>query len=163
MIYSLNPLINTNNFFGNNALRFPVSVFDSIVGAALQQRILIVRIFSTALAIIFTIGSSLADAAGDIANGKDLYAQRCAACHSVDFNSVGPAHAGVFGRKAGTAPNYTYSAALKTSAVVWSDDTLAQWLEDPEKLIPGQKMWISVPTAGDRQDLIAYLKSLGKK
>lgn len=121
------------------------------------------RIFSTTLAIILTIGSSLADAAGDIAKGKDLYALRCAACHSADYNGVGPAHAGVFGRKAGTAPNYTYSPALKASAVVWSDDTLAQWLADPEKLIPGQKMWITVPTDGDRQDLIAYLKSLGKK
>ena len=121
------------------------------------------RLFAIILTTILAIGSSLAYAEGDVARGKDLYAQRCAACHSVDFNGVGPAHAGVFGRKAGTAPNYTYSPAVKASSVVWSDDTLAQWLADPEKLIPGQKMWFAVPLAGERQDLIAYLKSLGKK
>ena len=121
------------------------------------------RLFAIILTSILASGSSLASAEGDVARGKDLYAQRCAACHSVDFNGVGPAHAGVFGRKAGTAPNYTYSPALKASDVVWSDDTLAQWLADPEKLIPGQKMWVSVPVAGERQDLIAYLKTLGKK
>lgn len=109
------------------------------------------------------MGRSLAYAQGDAARGMELYAQRCAACHSLDFNGVGPAHAGVFGRKAGTALNYSYSPALKASSVVWSDDTLAQWLADPEKLIPGQKMWFAVPVADERQDLIAYLKSLGKK
>ena len=121
------------------------------------------RLFAIILTSILAMGSSLAYAEGDVARGKDLYTQRCAACHSANYNGVGPAHAGVFGRKAGTAPNYTYSPALKASDVVWSDDTLAQWLADPEKLIPGQKMWMTVPTAGDRQDLIAYLKSLGKK
>ncbi len=121
------------------------------------------RLFSTSLILILTIGGSLAHAEGDLIKGKDLYAVRCAACHSADYNGVGPAHAGVFGRKAGTAPNFSYSPALKASSVVWSDDSLAQWLSDPEKLIPGQKMWIMVPAAGDRQDLIAYLKSLRKK
>ena len=121
------------------------------------------RLFAIILTSISAMGGSLAYAEGDVARGKDLYTQRCAACHSASYNGVGPAHAGVFGRKAGTAPNYTYSPALKASDVVWSDDTLAQWLADPEKLIPGQKMWMTVPTAGDRQDLIAYLKSLGKK
>ena len=113
--------------------------------------------------MMLTIGSSSAHAAGNAAKGKDLYVMRCAACHAVNYNGVGPAHAGVFGRKVGTAPNYTYSPALKASAVVWTDDTLAQWLADPEKLVAGQKMWITVPTAVDRQDLIAYLKSLVKK
>lgn len=121
------------------------------------------RLFPMVLITVLTVGCSLAHADGDVARGKDLYVLRCAACHSVEYNGVGPAHAGVFGRKAGTAPNYSYSPALKMSGVVWSEDTLARWLADPEKLVPGQKMWITVPTAGDRQDLIAYLKSLPKK
>ena len=121
------------------------------------------RVSTITLTTLLSIGSSLAYAEGDVARGNELYAQRCAACHSPDFNGVGPAHAGVFGRKAGTALNYSYSSALKASSVIWSEDTLAQWLADPEKLIPGQKMWFAVPVAGERQDLIAYLKSLGKK
>jgi cytochrome c len=119
------------------------------------------HIFTTVL-VILTAGSTWA-ADGDAAKGKDLYSLRCAACHSVDYNGAGPAHAGVFGRKAGSVPNFSYSPALKSSSILWSSDTLNQWLADPEKLIPGQKMWIAVPGASDRLDLIAYLKSLPKK
>ena len=82
----------------------------------------------------------------------------CVACHSIDYNGVGPAHKGLFGRKAGTRPDYVYSPAVKASSIVWSDKTLDKWLANPEKLIPGQKMGFMVPAAKDRADLIAYLK-----
>ena len=82
----------------------------------------------------------------------------CVACHSIDYNGVGPAHKGLFGRKAGTRPDYVYSPAAKASSIVWSDKTLDKWLANPEKLIPGQKMGFMVPAAKDRADLIAYLK-----
>jgi cytochrome c len=121
-----------------------------------------VRLIFANLSVILTVGSTWA-ADGDAVKGKDLYSLRCAACHSVEYNGAGPAHAGVFGRKAGAVPNFSYSPALHSSSIVWSNETLSQWLADPEKLIPGQKMWLAVPGAGDRQDLIAYLKSLPKK
>jgi len=98
-------------------------------------------------------------AGGDAANGATLYASRCIGCHSIDANRVGPAHRGVFGRKAGSVADYAYSPALRKSKVVWGDKTLEQWLANPEKLIPGQKMAYSVPNAQDRADLIAYLKT----
>ncbi|HXF78688.1 MAG TPA: c-type cytochrome [Usitatibacter sp.] len=98
--------------------------------------------------------------AGDAARGKDLYETDCTVCHSVDRNKVGPAHKGVFGRKAGSAPGYSYSAAVASSGVVWNEETLARWLTDPEKFIPGQKMGVSVPDAKEREDLVAYLKTL---
>ena len=96
---------------------------------------------------------------GDAAKGKTTYAQRCGTCHSIEFNGAGPAHHGVFGRKAGTVANFTYSTALKASGVTWTNETLEKWLSDPEKFIPGQKMWISVPDAVERQDIIAYLRT----
>ena len=37
------------------------------------------------------------------ARGKKLYESRCIGCHSIDENRAGPAHKGVFGRKAGSA------------------------------------------------------------
>lgn len=101
-----------------------------------------------------------AASAGDAARGKDLYDTYCVACHSVDQNKVGPAHRGVFGRKAGTAAGYSYSAALASSGVVWKEDTLDRWLSDPEKLVPGQKMGYSVSDAKEREDLVAYLRTL---
>jgi cytochrome c len=99
-------------------------------------------------------------AAADAEAGHALYQARCSACHSLDFNGVGPAHRGVFGRAAAQAPGYTYSNALKASGVVWNEDTLDRWLADPEKVAPGQRMGINVPDAKERSDLIAYLKSV---
>jgi cytochrome c len=101
---------------------------------------------------------------GDTARGEALYRARCTACHSVDYNGVGPAHRGVFGRAAGQAAGFSaYSAALKQSGLVWTEQSLERWLSDPEKLVPGQRMGVNVPDATERADLIAYLKSLGAR
>jgi len=107
--------------------------------------------------------AAIAATSGDAANGKTLYESRCVACHSVDENRVGPAHQGVFGRKAGRAAGYEYSDAVKKANIVWSEKTLDQWLENPERLIPGQKMGYSVTNPQDRSDLITYLKTISAK
>ena len=43
---------------------------------------------------------------GDPARGEQLY-EACTDCHSLDKNDVGPRHRGVFGRKAGSLPDYS--------------------------------------------------------
>ena len=103
-----------------------------------------------------------AHAEGDAAAGRQLYAARCSACHSVEYNGVGPTHKNLIGRKAGTAPGYTYSNALKQSNVVWSEETITRWLTDPDKFIPGQKMFISIPDAKERADIVAFLLQAGR-
>ncbi|RTL57952.1 MAG: c-type cytochrome [Rhodocyclaceae bacterium] len=102
-------------------------------------------------------------AVGDAAQGKLVYQARCTACHSVDFNGVGPAHKGVFGRRVGQAAGYTYSPALQAAKVTWTAETLDRWLSDPEKFLPGQRMGISLDGARERADVIAYLKSLSPR
>jgi cytochrome c len=110
------------------------------------------------------VGASLpAQSAGDAARGATVYETICAGCHALDENRVGPAHRGVFGRKAGSAPDYDYSSALASSKIVWSEETLDRWLSGPEKFIPGQKMSISVANEADRRDVIAYLKAQSRK
>jgi cytochrome c len=102
-----------------------------------------------------------ASPSGDASRGMALYQTRCTACHSVDYNGVGPAHRGVFGRTAGQAAGFSaYSPALKKSGLIWTEQSLDRWLADPEKLVPGQRMGINVADAAERADLIAYLKSL---
>ena len=78
-------------------------------------------------------------AAADAAHGQELYESRCGGCHSLDANRVGPAHRGVYGRKAGSAPNFNYSTAVKNATVVWQEKTLDAWLTNPQALIPGQR------------------------
>jgi cytochrome c len=65
----------------------------------------------------------------------------------------------LFGRKAGTVPDYNYSAAMKNSVVVWNEDTLKQYLADPHKFIPGEKMiFAGIKNEEQLNDLIVYLK-----
>lgn len=112
--------------------------------------------------VVACLGSSSAYAGGDAEHGKLLYSSACIACHSIDVSLAGPAHRGVFGRKAGSVGDFDYSPALKKSKVVWNEKTLDKWLTNPEAFIPGQKMGYSVSDAKDREDLIAYLKSQSK-
>lgn len=96
---------------------------------------------------------------GDTARGATLYAQQCAACHSLDADRVGPRHRGVFGRGAASVPGYEYSPALRQLDVTWNAETLDRWLQDPVAMAPGTAMGVSVPGAQDRADIIAYLSS----
>ena len=114
-------------------------------------------VFVAALLLTAT-ASRFVHADGDALRGEQLYESRCVACHSLDANRVGPQHRGVYGRKAGSVPDFTYSAALAASKIVWSDTTLNRWLTDPEALIPGQRMNFRVLSADDRADIIAFLR-----
>ena len=112
------------------------------------------------LTAMLALPATQALAEGDAAHGQQIYESRCIACHSPDANRVGPMHRGVFGRKAGSLANYTYSKALKGTDFVWSEDTLDKWLTNPQALVPGQKMNFRVTKPEDRADIIAYLKTL---
>lgn len=105
----------------------------------------------------------LAQTAADALPGTKLYQTKCTTCHSLDANKIGPAHRGVFGRPAGSAPGYAYSAALKGSGIVWNAATLDQWLQGPQKMVKGTKMYLVVPSAADRAAIIAYLKATSNK
>ena len=97
--------------------------------------------------------------AADAAAGQAIF-NRCKICHSLDAgkNNVGPSLHGIFGRKAGTAPQFAYSAAMKDAGIVWGDETLAKYLRDPKAVVPGGKM--AFPGLKDDTqiaDLLAYL------
>lgn len=111
-----------------------------------------------------------AAAEGDAAKGEKLFKGflQCSSCHSLEAGEtkVGPTLAGLFGRKAGSAEGYKrYSEAMANSKVIWDEETLSEFLKNPRKLIPENKMEFSpggmvprVSSAQHRADLIAYLK-----
>ena len=116
--------------------------------------------FATAAAAAFLLltCAPAAGAEGDPTRGEQIY-RRCQGCHSIDANRVGPRHAGLFGRRAGSLDDYNYSDAMRASGVVWDETTLDQFLTAPRKFIPGTKMpFAGIPDAQERADLIAYLK-----
>ena len=73
---------------------------------------------------------------------------------------IGPSLAGVVGRKSGTEPGFNYSPALKSANVTWSAGTLDKFLQGPGNFIHGTRMFLNVPSASDRQNVIAYLGTL---
>lgn len=87
----------------------------------------------------------------------------CASCHALEpgQNLTGPTLAGVWGRKAGTVESFArYSDALKTSNIVWNEQTLDRWLSDPKALVPGNYMvFPGVKDAQARANIIAVLKA----
>ena len=115
-------------------------------------------------AIAFAAGSHGALADGDAARGEQKFAD-CVACHSLQngVNNVGPSLHGVFGRKAGEIADYRYSPALKRSGITWTAQTLDEFIADPQKLVPANRMpYAGMTDAADRADLIVYLEKATK-
>jgi cytochrome c len=117
------------------------------------------RVLLVLLAMLMLFPS--AAAAADASHGEELY-QGCQDCHSLDTNDVGPMHRGVFGRKAGSVADYSYSASLKSSGITWDEQSLDRWLTDPRGFVPGAKMFYHLDDAKDRADVIEYLKERAK-
>ncbi|MFN7178847.1 c-type cytochrome [Hyphomonas sp.] len=98
---------------------------------------------------------------GDAAKGKRVFAQ-CMTCHAVQEgrNNVGPSLYQIVGRESGTIPGFKYSAANQNSDVVWTEENLFEYLENPQAYIPGTIMaFPGLRNPQDRADVIAYLKN----
>ena len=98
---------------------------------------------------------------GNAPRGQRVFGA-CAACHSLqpDKNMTGPSLANLWNRKAGGLPSFSrYSPALKSSDIVWNDQTLDEWIKDPQHLVPGNEMTFDgIKDAQPRADLLAFLK-----
>ena len=70
----------------------------------------------------------------DPVDGRNLFNEQCVACHALDTNKFGPALGGVFGRRAGAAPGYDYSPALKSAHLTWSVDRFEPLACGPGKI-----------------------------
>ena len=107
-------------------------------------------------------GTKFASFTGDAAAGEKVFAA-CKTCHAVEAgkNMVGPSMHAILGRTAGTVAGYTYSTANKNSGILWTKEKLFQYLENPQRVIPGTKMtYTGVKDPQKRTDLIAYLDTL---
>jgi cytochrome c len=101
---------------------------------------------------------------GKADDGAEVF-KKCRACHDVGpgaKNKVGPLLNGIVGRGAGSIEGFTYSEANKAAGakgLVWTDDQLFKYLENPLAFMPGTKMaFVGLKDEQDRRDIIAYLK-----
>lgn len=116
-----------------------------------------------ALLLNLTVLGSYAHADGDAEAGGKLFKRICGGCHNVGpsvRSSFGPQLNGILNRPAGSASDYQYSDAMKTSGVVWSRDKLVAYLENPKAVVPGTRMifW-GLSDAEKIDNLLAYLQS----
>ena len=123
-----------------------------------------VRLFALA-ALLSTPAAYASDAKGDAANGKELFmASGCPACHGVtkeDNAKVGPNLVGVVGRKAGTKKSLLGpSENMKKYGVIWSAETLDEFLANPSAKVPGTAMAGILTDPQQRADVIAFLSTL---
>lgn len=104
--------------------------------------------------------------AQDLANGQRVFRQ-CQACHKLEEgrHGVGPSLHQVFGGPAGQVEGFRYSPAHLAKAeegLVWTDEVLMTYLENPRKFIPGNRMaFAGLRREQDRIDVIAYVKENG--
>jgi len=105
-------------------------------------------------------GVKYASYTGDAAKGKVDFIT-CQTCHDPKVNKIGPHLDGVVGRKAGSVADFTYSAANKGSGITWTPEKLFQYLEAPQRVVPGTKMtFAGFSDPQKRADVIEYLKTL---
>jgi len=121
---------------------------------------------------VFAVAALCAGMGGAVAQETAVEAgeaafRRCQPCHRVGEdapNTIGPVLNDVLGRQAGTYPNYVYSQAMSDagrSGLVWTVETLSQFVASPKKFLPGNKMALAgMRNAEDRRNLVAYLRAL---
>ena len=100
---------------------------------------------------------------GDAAAGRRIFA-RCQSCHVLQdgVNRVGPSLYGIFGRTAGTVEGFRYSDANRNSGLIWTDEIMFEYLENPRQFMPGTTMaFPGLRSETDRANLIAYMKENG--
>ena len=105
-------------------------------------------------------GVKYASYTGDPVKGKVDFIT-CQTCHDPKVNKIGPHLDGVVGRHAGSVADFNYTAANKGSGITWTPEKLFQYLEAPQRVVPGTKMtFAGFSDPQKRADVIAYLQTL---
>lgn len=88
----------------------------------------------------------------------------CAVCHSVNEGEparVGPNLFGIVGRTAGTNEDFAYSKAMAEAGIVWTEENLDAFIENPQNFMRGNRMaYVGERKPENRAAMIAYLKTL---
>ena len=110
------------------------------------------------LALLLVLAATPAFAA----DGKALFDDKCAECHTVGPASTetAPSLKGVVGRKIASLSDFQYSAALKAKGGVWTEAALNAFLASPKTFAPGTQMYGGASDPTDRQAIIDYLKTV---
>ena len=106
--------------------------------------------------------SSSSLSAQDVLAEQQLFNNACRTCHSIqkDDNRLGPNLHQIIGRKAGSLPEYNYSAAMRNSDFIWDEAKLARFIANPDEVVPGNKMapYGGLASVEDRKKIVHFLQ-----
>jgi cytochrome c len=148
------------------AFHYCLAVTAPVIRQQRKEGVPVARIFAciAAAGLLMSAGAALAAQAGNAGEGKNVFMDNCAVCHTAEKgapNKIGPNLWGVVGRKSGTEPGYMYSPAMKGANLTWDIPTLQVYLMGPQKKVPGTKMGFpGFSDPKDEADVIAYLATL---
>lgn len=118
---------------------------------------------ATGIALAFGIALQACAQSGNVEAGRKAFG-KCIYCHQVGpsaRNMFGPHLNGIVGRRAGSAPDYRYSAAMKNAGIVWTEDNLRAFARKPGKVVPDNNMrFYGLWSDKEAADLVAYLRTL---
>ncbi|MBT0956040.1 c-type cytochrome [Alphaproteobacteria bacterium KMM 3653] len=113
---------------------------------------------SRAAALLICLLALPAKGAADAQAGEAVFA-RCKACHSLEpgKHMTGPSLFGIIGAPSGQA-DFAYSPAMARANLIWDRSTLAEFLLNPNTMMPGTKMaFPGLRKLSQINDLIAFL------
>ena len=97
-------------------------------------------------------------------DGRALFEQRCASCHTVTADAAptaGPNLRGVVGRRVGGDPGFDYSPVLEQAGRAgdsWDFERLVRFLEDPGEMCP--RLWMGGNSLGAEAERVAVVRLL---
>jgi|GEM_PF-979017 len=110
--------------------------------------------------VIGLIGMASASGNVDMAAASEQFKKSCGTCHTTDASAPprqGPNLSQVIGRPSASLPDFEYSTALRDLKIIWSPETLDQWITNAAKMAPGTTMFYRQRNADRRALIIAYL------
>jgi cytochrome c len=98
---------------------------------------------------------------------EQVFNNACRTCHTTKEgdNRLGPNLYKIVGRKAGSLPDYNYSAAMKDAGFIWDLAKLARFIANPNEVVPGNNMkpYTGLASADDRRKALSFLLSMGPR
>jgi len=98
---------------------------------------------------------------------EQAFNNACRTCHTIreGDNRLGPSLYKIVGRKAGSLPDYNYSAAMKDADFVWNEANLARFIAKPDEVVAGNNMkpFAGLASADERKKVLAFLLSAGAR
>ena len=103
-------------------------------------------------------------ASADVAKGEAIF-KKCIACHTIaagGANGIGPNLYATLGKPLASHAGFAYSDALKTKGGAWAWENMSEWLANPKKYAPGNKMtFAGLGNPEERAAVLLYLNSQG--